>query len=298
MPTTLSPVDLANVALSKIGAQSINSLLDGANAAALACNNNFNLCYLEVSRSAKWNCLLTTAQLTQIPQTPITGNPVPAPVPWAPLTAYAANVYLTFGGYYYITAYAYTSTNNFANDLTTGALVQTDQSTSSPFTDFQLLFGNFGSRYPSGWAFQYALPADFQLLGVLNDNICWDFDGAGGDDYEIMGDSIFCARPIAVIQYVQNQPDTTRFDSMMANAFTLKLASAIATPLRQDGGKMESMMLEAYEQALKKARTKNAGEQKARRFNPVRSSRFTRARYYDLNGSIYIPGFLAQLIFK
>jgi hypothetical protein len=346
MPTTLGQVGIANIALSKIGAESINSLTDTTNRSSRACNANFQLAYLAASRSGKWNCLLTTAQLTQIPQTPIVtgcnatpptstpwepltfysegvyvsyggayylvlnaytssasfatdlasgnleqwnsnGNPPSFAQPWAEYTAYAANAYLTYGNYFYQVLVAYTSSNNFLNDLTSGYLAQTDQQSCQNVSDLVLDSWCCGSQYPSGWAFQYGLPADFQLLGSLNDNICWDFDGSGsgGDLYEIMGTSIFCNQPIAVIQYIQNQPDTTKFDAMFTSAVTFLLASMIATPLRQDGGKLEAEMLQAYERVLSKARAKNGGEQMPRRFSPLRSSRILRSRYWWGDGS-------------
>jgi hypothetical protein len=281
MPTSLSPVGIANVALSKIGAQAINSLLDTTNPSAVACNNNFGLAYLEVSRAARWNCLLTTANLVQEPQTPLPGcTPPTNPATWAPNTTYQANTYLTYGGYYYLVMFTYTSTNNFTNDLTSGALTQTNLPTNQPFV------GNWGSQYASGWAFQYALPSDFQLLCSLNDNVYWGFEefGDGTSDYEIMGSSLFCNEAQAVIQYVKNQPDTTQFDSLMANCLALKLAAMISTYLRQDGGALEAKLTQAYEMALRQARTKNGGEKQARRFNPIASSTFNRARFGGVNG--------------
>jgi hypothetical protein len=279
MPTTLAPTDICNVALSKIGAQSINSMTDQTNSSAIACNTNFQLAYLEVSRSSRWNCILTTAVLAAVPQVPLPGCPPPAPVtPWAPLTAYAPGVYLSYGGYIYIVMFAYTSTNNFLNDLTTGALTQTNVPANQPF------FPGTGQQYPSGWANAFALPDDFQLLVSLNDNTYWDLDGAGSDDYEIMGSTLFCDECQAAIQYVQNVADTTKFDSLFVSALSFKLASMISTPLRQDGGKMETELLAGYERALRSARTKNAGEKQARRFNPIRSSLFNRARYGGSNG--------------
>ncbi len=280
MPTSLSPTGLCNIALSKIGAQAINNLTDLV-PSAIACNTNFQLAYLEVSRASRWNCIVDTAILVQEVQTPLpTSSTITTAATWAPYTSYAANTYLTYGGYYYSVEFAYTSTNNFTNDLTTGALVQTNQPTTQPF------FPNNGSQYPSGWAYKYALPADFQLLCALNDNTYWgyQFYGAGTNDYEIMGDSLFCDQAQAVVQYVKNQPDTTRFDSMLTNAIALKLASMIATQLRQDGGKMEAALLQGYELAVKQARMKNGGEKQARRFNPIGSSLFNRARYSGSNG--------------
>ena len=346
MPTPLGQVQAANIALSKIGAESINSLTDLTNRSSRAVNTNFILAYLQAARSGMWNCLLTTQQLTQIPQTPIVlngsvspptstpwtaltffsqglylsyggayyqvlnaytssasfatdlasgnlalwnpnGNPPSFATPWAEFTSYQANAYVTYGNYFYQVLIAYTSTNNFLNDLTSGFLAQTDQQSNQNVSDLVLDSCNGGSQYPSGWAFQYALPTDFQLLGVLNGNICWDFDGGGGqgDLYEIMGTSIFCNSPIAVIQYVRDQPDTTQWDAMFTSAFTFLLASMIATPLRQDGGKLEAEMLQAYTRALSAARTRNGGESMPRRFSPLPSSRILRSRYWWGDGS-------------
>src|ERR1700753_2962221 len=122
MPTTLSPVDISNVALSKIGAQTITSLTDLTIQSAIICNTSFLLAYLEVTRAGRWNCLLNPAILVQEPQTPLPGPTAPTPAPnWEINTFYAANTYLTYGGYVYIVMYDYTSTNNFFNDLTAGA---------------------------------------------------------------------------------------------------------------------------------------------------------------------------------
>lgn len=304
MPTSLSPTDVCNVALSKLGAQAINSLLDQTSVSAIQCNLNFLPCYLEVSRSGKWNCLLTAALLTQIPQTPLPGIPGgPGSITataWAPLTSYLANVYVTFGGYYYQVMFNYTSSVSFLNDLTTGALTQTDTQTSSPN-----FLGLGPSAYASSWTYQYALPADFQLLAILNENACWDFDGAGGDDYELMNDPagvngqcLFCNESQAVVQYVQSQPDTTKWDSIFTDAVSYKLAAAISTPLRQDGGKMEEMMLGKYEVALRKGRARNGGETQARRFNPIRDSRFNQARFGGVNGHILVPKFVARVLWR
>lgn len=282
MPTTLSPVDIANVSLSKIGAVPIQSITDLTNASAIACNTNFLLCYLEVSRAATWNCLLSPAVLTQETQTPLPGSTTPSPAPdWAPNTAYLADTFLNYGAppYIYQVMFDYTSTNNFQNDLTTGALVQTNAPLSgSPF------FPGDGSQYPSGWAFKYALPSDFQYVATLNDNVYWDVYGVGGQDYQIMELSLYCNYSQAVIQYVKNQPDCTVWDSMFTNAVTLKLASAIATTLRQDGGRTEAGMLAAYDRAMSAARTKNGNEGQPKRFNNINSSRFLAARYSGRNG--------------
>jgi len=43
-------------------------------------------------------------------------------------------------------------------------------------------------------------------------------------------------------------------------------------------------MLGFYTRALSKARAKNGGEQMPRRFNPVRSSRLVRSRFWNTYG--------------
>ncbi len=281
--TTLSPTDVCNVALAKIGAQAIVSLSDPTNSSALACNNNFPAAYLEVSRAAPWNCLLNLATLASIVQTPIApaGPPITF-TPWAPNTAYLANVYLSFGGYVYQVLFNFTSSASFLNDLTTGAMVQTDQPVSA-----NPIFPPNGSGYPSGWSYQYQLPADFELLVALNDNTTGygnSFVGVGTSDYQIIGQYLYANDSTATIQYVSNVIDTTRWDPMLLNCVTLKLASAVSTLIRQDGGVMERTLLMGYEDALKKARRTNGGEQQARRFNPILSSKFNRARFAGSNG--------------
>ncbi len=287
MPTVLSPVDVANAALSKIGAQAITSFNDQFSASAVICKQNYPLAVAEVSRAGAWNCILATAQLTEVVQPSVIPNgtgPINA-IPWAPLTAYIADQFLSYGGYYYTVMFSYTSTNNFENDLTMGALTQTDQQVGTSVPD--AFCPGDGSQFQSGWSFAYALPADFQLLVVLNGNICnalWGSLGMNTSEYQIIGPNIYTNAAVAVIQYVQDQPDSTRFDSLFTNALTFKLASMIATPLRHDSGQMEATLIAEYKRALREARQKNGGEQQERRFNPIGSSQFNRARYRGLAG--------------
>ncbi len=289
--TTLSPTDIANQAISKVGAMSIQSLGDTTSTSAIQCNINFQLAYLSVARASRWNCLLMPAVLTQIEQTPVPGAECPAPSPapaWAPFTTYQPNTFLTFGGYVYIVMYLYTSTDNFNNDLTTGSLVQTNSPVAPNFAYFP---GGQVPYYPSGWAYQYALPPDFELLAILNDNECgWGCYGGGpagstqGNLYEIMQGSLFTNQSIAVIKYVQNTPDTTLWDPLFCTCVVTKLAAMIATPLRLDGGLMQKMLMEEYRPLLREARQKNAGEKMRRRFNLIYSSIWNAARRGGVNG--------------
>jgi len=282
MFTTLTPTDIANSALSKIGAQAIVSLTDLSNASAIACNNNFQLAFETVARATRWNCLTTTAVLVPVPQTPLPPSaPTPPSIPWAPYTSYAANVYLSYGNAIYTTEYAYTSTGNFTNDLTTGALVQAD------YPDYNA-FGGYPSSasYPSGWPYAFALPSDFILLDSVNANTSeeYGYGNMGEDEYEIMGQLIYTNTEQTSIKYVSNNQDTTRWDPLFIDCVTYKLASMIATALRQDGGQTEASMLAIYKQVLGQAITKNAGEKMPNRFQPINSSRFVASRWYFING--------------
>lgn len=284
MSTSLSQTDICNLALSKVGAHPIQVITDLTNKSAIFCNINWQLSYLEVSRATRWNCLLDTAILAAIPQIPLPDAGTPSPtVQWEPNTAYAANIYLSYGGGIYLTQYAYTSSASFVNDLTTGALVQADY----PDYNFWTNLPN-GTQYPSGWAFKYQLPDDFVLMAVLNDNDCgWGYYGGSstqGSLYQIMGDHLFTNSQQAVIKYVKNQPDPTRFDPLFVAALAFNLASKICTPLRQDSGSMESELIRGYMQKVSEAKTKNAGEGQPKRFNPIATSRFTQARRFSTNG--------------
>lgn len=282
MFTTLTPTDIANTALSKIGAQAIVSLTDLSNPSAIVCNNNFQLAFETVARATRWNCLVTTAVLVPVPQLPLPPtSPIPASIPWAPYTSYAANVYLSYGNAIYTTEYAYTSTGNFTNDLTTGALVQADYPNYNAFDGIPS-----GSNYPSGWPYAFALPSDFILLDSVNANTDeeYGYGNMGSDEYEIMGQLIYTNTEQTSIKYVSNNQDTTRWDPLFIDCVAYKLASMIATALRQDGGQIAASMLAIYKQVLGQAITKNAGEKMPNRFQPINSSRFVASRWYFTNG--------------
>jgi len=285
MPTPLGQLQIVNAALAKIGAQAITSLNDQFSSSAIICKEQYPLAVAEVSRAGRWNCLLVPAQLTAVAQTPVippVGGPINATA-WAPHTAYLANTFIYYGNYYYEVMFSVTSSNNFFNDLTAGFYTQQDQQfgtiVSDPFN------GIDGSQYTSTWPYAYQLPSDFQLLVTLNGSFCypgWASPEQLVANWQIMGDTLYCNQSVAVIQYVQNVPDATRFDSLFVNALTYKLASMVCTTLRQDGGQMQVALLGEYKRALREARAKNGGEQTKRRFNPIATSTFNAARYRGL----------------
>lgn len=263
------------MALSNVGAQAISDFDDLTNTSAIEVRGNWQLAVSEVARAHAWNCLMVAVQLTATAQTPITPpTSVPASTPWAPLTAYAAGDYVTYGGALYQALIANTSTASFINDLTAGFWFETDLLDVDPFNPDAL-----AAQYPSGWAYQYPLPADCLLVVALNDN-----PTVGAEqEYEIIGINLYTNRSQAVIKYVAYTEDTTRYDPLFAGCVVLKLAASIATNLRQDDTQIAARMEAGYQRALTAARTKDAGERKPRRFNPVANSRYISSRWASTN---------------
>jgi hypothetical protein len=275
MPTTLAKVDLYNMALAELGVEPIADITDLTNPSVVDCNANWQLALAAVSRSHTWNCLMNAVNLVATPQIPITPlPPVPPSRPWAPATLYVAGVYVTYGGALYQALITNTSTAIFANDLTAGFWFQTDTFNSNPFDPNQL-----AALYPSGWAYQYPLPGDCLLLVALNDNPLTGPD----PEYEIIGINLYTNEVQAVIKYVQFNEDTTRYDSLFAGCVVLLLASMVATRRRQDDTNVSAELLARYQKALSAARTKDAGERKPRRFEPVQNSRFVGSRFFSTN---------------
>ncbi len=273
MPSTLSQTDLSNLALSQIGAKPIQLITAQDDPSAIACNTNWQLAFLAVAREHNWNCLMKSAVLAAVPQTPIVppGPPTGA-TPWAPFTSYLANVFVTYGNALYQALIANTSTASFVNDLTSGYWFETDIFNPDPFGQ-SFAAGN----YPSGWAFKFPLPDDYVKVAMLNGQNCFDIPWA------IKGRDLYANFSQAVIQYVAALTDTTIYDSLFCNAFVFMLASKIATQLRQDSGAISAQMLVYYRAALSEARMKDANEGTPRRFSPVANSRFIASRWGSTN---------------
>ncbi len=272
--TTLSQTDICNLTLAKIGAQGIGSLTDLSNTSAIACNNNWQLAFLEVARAHDWNCLKKAAVLAVVPQTPIfPPSSTYTSTPWAPLTAYATNVYVTYGGQLYQALIAHTSTASFMNDLTAGDWFQTDVLNVDPFGACG------GATYESGWTYKYALPSDFVTMVALNDQKLDRYQAT----YEIMGGYLYTGQSQAVIKYVAALTDTTLYDALFTAALVFMLASRLATTLRQDSGSLAAQMLADYKAALRDARVKDANESTPRRFSPTSNSRIIASRWGSTN---------------
>ena len=302
----LAQTDICNLSLLAIGQGKIQSITNQSDPNAVACNVAWNEAFGAVARATPWNCLKQWASLGQtIPPTTTTsfGTNIPSTATtWAPATNYAVNAYVIFAGYLYQCLIANTSSGNFTVDLTKGYWFQTN--TFSP-SFFGVPPGNTAPGAP--WSYSYSLPADFIAMVNLNGNSCWGGWGWGsgwgggwggigwgggygsgqsaqGSPHEIYGRLLYTNDAQANIIYIQYQTDTTVYDSLFTECLVLKLASMIATGLRKDDAALAGRMSGMYEAKLPEARTKNAGEDKLRRYNPVASSRFIRSRRRSTNG--------------
>lgn len=276
MPTTLSKQQICNQALALIGVKPINDIEAVDDIPAEQCRTNWDAAFTALAREHAWNCLLTPIALTAEAQTPIVPTaPVPASTNWAPATAYAVGDYVTFGEpqYLYQCLVANTSTASFTNDLTAGFWFQTDILDPDPFADCP------GQNYASGWAYKYPLPEDCLLVVEINSEPC----GGPETEYEIMGSALYTNQDQAIIKYVKNDPDTTRYDSMFVECLTYSLAARLATMLRQDDTNISVTMTQLYKKALSGARQKDSSERKPRRFDAVANSMWVGSRYRSTN---------------
>lgn len=299
----LSQTDICNLALLQLGQEKIQSITNLSDPNAVACNVAWPQAQASVSRETPWNCLKAPASLGQLqPPTTVTSYNTNIPstaTTWTPGTAYAVNAYVIFAGYLYQCLIANTSSSNFTVDLTKGYWFQT--TTFSP-SFFGLPPGNTAPG--SGWLYAYGLPSDFIALVRLNSwsgwggwgwgygyGGGWGLSGSGlgsgggnGRNHEIFQRTLYCNWSCANVVYIQYVTDTTLFDSLFVDALVLKLASMIATDLRKDDAALSQRLGMMYERVLAEARTKNAADDRLKRFNPVSRSRFVRSRWQSTNG--------------
>ncbi len=296
----LSQTDIMNLALMQIGQVKIQSATNLNDGNARACNIAWPQAFASVARETPWNCLKAIATLGQAvipnPASVTYGTNIPSSATtWTPGANYAVNAYVIFAGYLYQCLIANTASNSFTVDLTRGYWFQTN--TFSP-SFFGVPAGNTVAGAP--WNYAYALPNDFIALVTLNRSASWSGGGwwgggggwgwsgggwgGGGHNHEIIGRYLYTNDAYANVVYIQYQPDTSVYDSLFTDCLVLKLASIIATDLRKDDLTVSRACAQGYEKMLPEARVKNAGDDRLRRFNPVRSSRFVRARRQSTNG--------------
>src|ERR1700690_1866075 len=289
----LSQTDIANLALMQIGQQKIQSLTNQSDANAVACLVAWNQAFGSVARETPWNCLKAIASLGQAvianPASVTYGTNIPSTATtWAPGVNYAVNAYVIYAGYLYQCLIANLSSNSFVVDSSKGYWFQTN--TYSP-SFFGVPAGNTVAGAP--WNYAYSLPSDFIALVNLNGGGAWSGWGWGsptgnswwggsnssqGSPHEIYGRYLYTNDSYANIVYVQYQTDTTVYDSLFTDCLSLKLAMMIATHLRKDNAELAERLAGLYRVRIQEARTKNSGDDKPLRYNPLGSSRFFRSR--------------------
>lgn len=132
-----------------------------------------------------------------------------------------------------------------------------------------------------GWDYAYQLPVTFLRLVKLNGV---DYRGQPGDDHEIEGRTLLTDQATADIEFIAYKEETADYDPLFVKAIVAKLAAEIAVPLRQDEALAARLMGEFEQLALPKARTKTAGERKAKRFDPAAECAFLNSRFNSTNG--------------
>ena len=291
----LSQTDISNLSLMQLGQGKIQSISENS-PNSIPCLVAWPQAFASVARETPWNCLKAPASLGQLipPSTVTTWNSnIPSTATtWAPGIGYAVNAYVIFAGYLYQCLIANTSSNSFTVDLTKGYWFQT--TTFSP-NFFGLPAGN--TVPGAGWLYAYALPPDFIALVRLNGGSYWGgwgwgygysggwgAAGFGSKNHEIFQRALYTNASCANIVYIQYVSDTTLLDSLFVDALVLKLASMIATDLRKDDATLSARLAGMYERVLAEARVKNSGDDRLRRFDPTRNSRFIRARRQSTNG--------------
>lgn len=105
------------------------------------------------------------------------------------------------------------------------------------------------------WEYKYTLPADFlrivQIVGLDSTDVA---------DWEIQGSTIFCneAAPI-YISYVRRENDPKKFDALLVEAFSSRLAATLAYPLSGSTSLAQSYWT-VYQEKLAEARGVDARE--------------------------------------
>jgi hypothetical protein len=232
-------VDIANRALSRLGARRITAIAD-TNEAERAVNSAFAIVRDEVLRMHPWRCALTRGVGTAITKT-ITGisNANPGVVTSAG-HGLATGTVIRFSGVVgmsQVNGNRYkVGTPNNANDFTLDDLAGVDVSTLSFGT---YISGGTATVVPLfGYTDQYALPAD--CLRVLDLE-----DEQPGEHWAIEGRFLLCDRASPVyFTYIRQTTTYADYDPLLVSAFAARLAAELAEELTQSSQKRQLAMME------------------------------------------------------
>lgn len=185
-------VDLANIALGKIGGKQITLASCTANTRPedVQVNLHFEQTRDSLSRSFEWPFAKTRLSLASA---------------WVTDTDYTTDQYVWTNSLLYKCEEAHTS-DDFDTDL---AAIKWVLVTARP---------------SFGYAYSYDLPADFLRLIAALEN---DYEA----DYTIESNDIFTDETEIDILYIKQETTTTNWDSLFTECFTCKLALALLNPL-------------------------------------------------------------------
>lgn len=292
---------IACLALGKVGQQAIQDIDDSNSNSAQQCAANFWQVVRQVARAHNWNCLAKRRALTQLAlpggysgDCTVIGwrgcAPTVLPPYWAANTAYAGGELVTWGEAIYYCLNAYTSSDNFINDVTSGYWAQ--------------IFSRFlGPLYPGTangyeWNYAYVLPNDYVLVTELNGiplllpslevtslYEIFTFETVNADQSISNVMALFTDAPYANIKYTALVQDPTLWDPQFVDCVATLLAAQISTTLRGDDGKRAGELESLYlNRLLPAAMMKDANERKLPRYDPTVESNFLASRYRSTNG--------------
>jgi len=122
------------------------------------------------------------------------------------------------------------------------------------------------------WKFQYTLPADcIRVLRTENSNL------SNEEQYRIEGRNLLTNQSTIKIQYVAKITDTTKYDTLLIETISARLAAELCYPITQSSTLMDRMFA-LYDAKLKEARFADATEGSSDDDNRLQAGDFINAR--------------------
>ena len=136
------------------------------------------------------------------------------------------------------------------------------------------------TKPPFGYENQFKLPSDFLRLVTLNGNEADE----ERDLWDVEGNMLLSDTDIAEIRYVAHIRDTTIYRPGFVMGLQHWIAAKVATPIRQDTAKADSLRNEFFERILPLAKTTDGNERKRKTYDQTRGSQFIRSRRVSTKG--------------
>lgn len=229
----MTELQLANIALGKIGSQPVVALDEGSRNSD-AVQKHYELIRNETLRLFDWPRIIKRSYLADT-----------SDIAWTADTAYSVNDYCTNNGYLYVCTTGGTSAAADGPSGTTEAI--TDGTVTWKY--LEALPANL-----TDYAYQYVIPADSLFIDGLK----------GSPDYSLEGLYIYTDTGDAVVIYQKRETDPSRWDELLQGLVIARLAWVLARELAVKGEvvnevRQEYMLLiaRARTRALREARQKS-----------------------------------------